>query len=291
MSPKSPRIAAASVLAVVTLALPPCAEAEDAAKKLGWASTAELSYVMTAGNAESTTWGLADKSIRTWQNALLTLKAGGLRAESTTFTRTALETTPGHFDVTKTSTTAVTGEAYNVGGQYDRNVTERFFWNAFAGWDRNRFAGIDNRYTAGGGVGNIWRNDDRIKFRTDYSATYTRREDVVPDPSRKENFAGIRVASDYQQKIGASTTYVNTTVLDDNVSDTSDWRGDMINSIAVSMSSKLALKASLRWVYYNKPALVEVPVVDAGGVPTGASVKAELDSLDTIFTTSLVINW
>lgn len=259
--------------------------AEDA-KKLGWSNNVELSYVMVSGNAESTTWGLADKNVRTWENALLTLKAAGLRAESTTFTRTLGAEPP--YPVVETKDTKLTGEAYLLSGQYDRNISKRLFWNAFAGWDRNRFAGIENRYQAGGGLGNIWRDDDRVKFRTDYSLTYTKREDVVKDPTREENFGGIRFAWDYQHKFGAATTYVNTLVLDDNLKEMSDWRGDMVNSVSVAMSKKLALKASLRWVYYNKPARELVGTTpEEPPVP----VYAELDNLDTYFTTSLVMTW
>jgi hypothetical protein len=276
-----------ATIVTVLAALPAAAEEE---KKLGWLNTAEFSYVLVSGNAESTTWGLADKNVRTWENAVLTFKAGGLRAESTAFTRYAEEIDPGVYLVHETKTTQLTGEAYLLNGQYDRKISGKLFWNAFAGWDRNRFAGIDNRYQAGGGLTNIWRDDDHIKFRTDYSVTYTDREDVVVDPDdpRDDKFAGIRFAWDYQHKFGAVTTYVNTLVLDDNVSDTSDWRGDMVNSVSVAMTKKLALKASLRWVYYNKPALESIPVVDTD---PPVSVLVELRNLDTYFTTSLVMNW
>jgi hypothetical protein len=59
------------------------------------------------------------------------------------------------------------------------------------------------------------------------------------------------------------------------------------------MTKKLALKASLRWVYYNKPALEAIPLNLSGDppVPADVTVLAELDNLDTYFTTSLVMNW
>ncbi len=282
--------AVALALAAALWALPSSAEEE---KKIGWASTAELSYVQVSGNAEASTWGFADKNVRTWENASLTLKAGGLRAESTTFVRYNAGTVDDPV-VREIRYTDLTGEAYYAGGQYDRKISGKLFWNVFAGWDRNRFAGIDNRYQAGGGLTNVWRDDETIKFRTDYAATYTERDDVVEDPTRDDRYAGVRFAWDYQHKFGASTTYVNTLVLDDNVSDTSDWRGDLLNSVSVSMTKRLALKASLRWVYYNRPAVERVPTdLDGDGVPPfeGAAVPAELEKLDTTFTTSLVVNW
>ena len=49
-----------------------------------------------------------------------------------------------------------TAENYYLRGRYDRNITERFFWYGGVGWDRNEFAGIKNRMTVFGGVGNLW---------------------------------------------------------------------------------------------------------------------------------------
>ena len=76
----------------------------------------------------------------------------------------------------------------------------------------------------------------------------------------------------------------------------SDWRWDMTNWVAVSMSKNLALKVSLQWQYDNDPALIQVnayqdataslvDLVNQGGVTT------EAEKLDTIFTTSLVFKF
>jgi hypothetical protein len=43
-------------------------------------------------------------------------------------------------------------------------------------------------------------------------------------------------------------------------------------------------------LYDNRPSLVEVDL-DATFAPTGQTVTTELDSLDTIFTASLVVNF
>jgi hypothetical protein len=282
------RTVAVFCLAVLALAAAPVLAADP--PKLGWADTAEFSYVLTSGNSESTTLGFGDKLTRTWDNALFTFKVGAIRAESTTFARNAYGTLA-DYTVVETSTSALTAENYYLNAQYNRNITARFFWNVGAGWDRNTFAGIQNRYTAYAGVGNIWMDSETNKFRTDYSLTYTKREDVVFDPSRDENFAGFRFAWDYLHKFGAATTYTNVFVFDDNLQQTSDWRGDMVNAVAVSMSKNLALKVSLRWLYANEPANEVVSLYPPeGGDPIG-TVLVPLDELDTIFTTSLVVNW
>jgi hypothetical protein len=45
------------------------------------------------------------------------------------------------------------------------------------------------------------------------------------------------------------------------VADASDYSFDMVNSVAVAMSKRLALKVSLQWLYNSEPALEEVDVV------------------------------
>ena len=96
------------------------------------------------------------------------------------------------------------------------------------------------------------------------------------------------------KKLGTTTTYTNELVFDENVEESKDFRGDMINGLSVQMTTRLALKVSLRWLYDNSPAIRELDLYDIspdnGGVKQ-TTVTEELDELDTIFTTSLVINF
>jgi len=282
-------------IALLALTMPWCrlAYAQDAQQKpedKGWQDTAEFSYVVTGGNSQTQTLGFKNKLWREWERSGFELKASGVRAESTTITRAAFGT-QNNFRVEKEEDTSLTAEAYTLNGRYDRKITETFFWFGQGGWERNRFAGLDNRYTAVAGVGNIWADTDRLKFRTDYSLTYTRQDDLVEDPNVSSTFLGARFSWDYMHKFGENTTYTNEFIVDENLDDTSDVRLDMTNGVAVAMSTHLALKVSLQLVYDNVPSLVEVDLFDTNGTPTGTKVLAELDELDSIFTSSLVINF
>jgi putative salt-induced outer membrane protein len=282
---------AGSVVAVAQDAPPPAAPSP-------WSDVAEFSYVATAGNSESSTLGFKNTLGRKWGQSSFELKAAGIRAENTTTTRTAVGTGT-NFTVIEDKDTALSAESYVLAGRFDRKVSERVFWFAGAGWTRNRFSGIQNRYEAAGGLGNLWVDSGRAKFRTDYALSYTKEEDVVVAPDTEEEFAGFRFSSKYEQKIGTGTTYVDELVLDENLNDTSDLRAAMLNSVAVSMSRRLALKVSLQWLYDHQPAFREIDLLDAppsppapppGGVKIG-TVLDQLDTLDTIFTTSLVVNF
>jgi putative salt-induced outer membrane protein YdiY len=258
----------------------------------GWKDTADLSLVVTSGNSETSTLGFKDKLWRKWDSSAFELNAGGVRAESTTTSRTAVGTVTS-FNVDEQSTTDLTAESYFLNGRYDRNITDRFFWFVGAGWDRNRLSGVENRYIGVVGVGNIWIDHERTKFRTDYSATYTDETDVSEGPDFKGNFAGLRVSSAFLRKIGTNAAFTNDTILNESLDDSSDYRGNMTNSLTVAMNKRLALKASLQWLYRHEPAFLDVDLFDApppGGVKTG-TVPVQLKTLDSVFTTSLVINF
>jgi putative salt-induced outer membrane protein YdiY len=266
------------------------AEDEDT----GWKDTAELGMVFTSGNAESSSFGFKNKLFREWDRSALVFKAGGIRVSTTTITRIPVAPDPLDpftYDVRETKTDETTAENYYLNGRYDRKITDRFVWYAGAGWDRNRFAGIDNRYVIEGGVGNIWFDDDDMKFKTSYALTFTKQEDVFELPGVDDTFLGARFSWDYMNKLGKNAEYANTLQLDENLDETSDWRADMTNSLSVAMNKSMALKVSLQLLYDNEPSFELIEVQDLTGVGLGELVPVEFDELDTIFTASLVINF
>jgi hypothetical protein len=222
----------------------------------------------------------------------LTLKASGIRVESETSDAVAVDLGGGEFKVIDPDS-EVTAESYEANGRYDHKISEHMFWFSGLGWSRNEFAGIKNRYIAEGGVGNVWRDTDDLKFSTTYGLTYTDQEDVVMTPGVDETFLGARFAWDYLNALSKSTTYTNTLILDENLDETSDWRADMYNGLSVSRTEKTAIKLGLRLLYDNMPAMETLTLLDADpplGVPVGTQM-VELDELDTIFTASVVINF
>ncbi|HZN02179.1 MAG TPA: DUF481 domain-containing protein [Candidatus Polarisedimenticolia bacterium] len=288
---------------LVLLLVPTAVAAQDKPaepKKLGWKDTAELGYVATSGNSDSSTLGLKNTLTYDWEEARFEMKLGAIRVESGQGF-VALPTATGFRR--EDSDPELSAESYYLNGRYDHNITERFFWFAGAGWDRNTFAGIENRYAAFGGVGNIWSDSETIKWRTDYAATATKQEDVVEQPDFDDTFLGLRLSSTFLYKWSESGSYGNDTIVDENVDDTDDWRVNMTNWVGVNMSTHLALKVSLQWLYDHQPAFVTADVFsadpDEGGVPVDVNpadgqtdqAAVEADTLDTIFTTALVIKY
>ena len=229
-----------------------------------------------SGNSESTSYGFKDKFVANWgTKSSLEINAAAVRVETTTRT---VDPDTGEVD----EETQTTASNKMILARYNYNVTDRFFWFAGAGWDRNRPSGVDSRYTGFAGVGNIWVNRDDLKFRTDYAASWTKEENF-PDNPDVDDYLGARLSDSLAWKITESTVFTHDTIINENLDETSDFRVDMTNAIAVAMNKRLALKVSLQWLYDNEPAALAIS--DDG------EVLAEADELDSIFTASLVVNF
>lgn len=256
--------------------------AQDA-PPLGWTDVAELTFVRTGGNATSSTLGLKNSLGHRWEDAVFQLALGAVRAESGITSRTATGTID-DFSVARRTVTEATAENYFIQSRYDRNISGSTYLFGGAGWDRNTFAGVQNRYGFVGGVGRTWADQEARRFKSDIGLTYTIQDDVIEDPSREDGFGGVKATLDFFQSLSSTTDYTSLLVVDENLSDSDDLRADWTNSVAVAMSDNLALKASLRVLYDNSPALVSVPL--------GADqVLVPLEKSDTALTLALVIDF
>lgn len=265
--------------------------ADDEEKTTGWADAAEFSFVATDGNSNSTSLGFKNTATRKWNKADLIIRATVVRVETESGDRVAQELPGGGFVVIDPPT-EVSAENYELVTRYNRNVSDRFYWYGGATWQRDEPAGIKNRYIAEAGVGNTWHDTDDLLFKTSYGATFNDEEDVIPDPTRDDSYGGARAVSSYMQKLGKTKnmTYTNLLVTDLNLDQTSDWRVDMDQGFAVTMTKTLAMKLGLRSRYRNDPSLETLTLLDVGGTPVG-TVSVPLDDWDITLTAGLVVNF
>jgi putative salt-induced outer membrane protein YdiY len=282
------RTVVAAFLLLVSAVLLPATRAEEEAET-GWSDTAEVGLVATQGNSESTSLSFKNKLERKWDRSKLAINAGGLRVESEVGSRYAVEDAGGNIFVVDPDT-EVTAENYYLNGRYGQKVSDRFFWFTGASWERNEFAGFDDRWVAEGGVGHIWYDREDLKFATGYSLTVTKQDDIVEEAGVDDTFAGYRFSWSYENRFSENTTFGSELKLDGNVDDSSRWRGDMDNGLAVAMNERVALKVGVRLMYENEPSLEEVALFNEDGDPIGTT-DVELDELDTVFTVSLVVNF
>ena len=298
MSRKTSVITVVSILVLVFALSGPilAQEEEDKEVELGMSNSTELSFVLTEGNANTDALGFKNRFRYLWPSSRYTFRVEATRT-NTTDDRIAVvrdDLAPGYEIIEFSKSPDV--EKYLVENRYDRQITERFFWNAGLSWDRNLDAGIIGRWIGYAGVGNIWWDREDLSFNTSYGLSYTDREEEDVDPTKEETFPGYRFNWEYLNKWGKNTTFENRWTFNGNFSDSTDWNSDMTSSISVGINSRLALSVSLQWLFNNRPALedldlfVETPEGDLIQVPDGI-VQDPKKKLDTTFTTSLVINF
>jgi putative salt-induced outer membrane protein YdiY len=194
----------------------------------------------------------------------------------------------GDFDVDKSVRSETTAESYFARGRYDRSLAVGFGF-AGAGWERNTFSGIQNRYQVMGGFGRTFVDGDSGRFKADVGLTYTYQKDVAPTPGADDRFAGYRFSAEAVRALSETSRFQTELVLNNSISSSDDVRVDWLNSLSVAVNSTLALKTSLQLLWDNTPALISVPLETTGGTPTGTDVLTPSDGLDTVLTLTLVI--
>jgi putative salt-induced outer membrane protein YdiY len=255
----------------------------------GLYANADLSYVLTSGNSSSSTLGFKGDLIQRWVKHSVSFAAGGIRASSSPTDARYAVGTPDDFEV-RIPEAEPTAESYDGRGRYDYKLSARFFYTAGAGWERNRFSGIDNRWVADTGIGYIFLNNEHTSLRGMAAATWTS-EDYTVEDIPTSSFVGARLGWDFRQKLFENTTFTHTLVADENLEDTEDLRVDAQFGLHVAMSSTLGLKVNWRLLWDNQPALSEVPLFGPGGTPTGLTVLAPYKELDQGFSVSLVFSF
>ena len=262
---------------------PPALAQESLAERV-WSNSTELGWVFTYGNATTNSFNLRNVFEYTWVDADLNLEFGILRADSGD-ERFALGTEEA-FEIIEPSVEPDTDRLY-AKARYLRNVSDRFFWYGRVDVERDQPAGITFRLAPAGGAGNNWETPENIELRTGYGFGYSAGE-MTFDGSN--NYFGYQLFYEFDMKVNESTDVDSNMTLDGSIMSPSNYRFRWANSIGVAINDRMALKASLRLVYRNDPALEEIDLEDPSGAVLG-NVIVSKKKLDTGFTTSLVINF
>jgi putative salt-induced outer membrane protein YdiY len=307
---------------------------QEEKKKRSWSNTTDLSFVLTDGNSQTESFGFTSDFRQKWKQSAVLLKLQAtlkntdddpflqvdpgltfLPGESPTDPPTTLVDPGSEPDVEKYF--AETRFERSISGQDVKRFKRGFKWNVGATWDRDVDAGILSRTVLFSGVGHDWWDRDDFKFNTAYSLSYTQRDEENPDPDKDQEFAGFRFSWDYLNQWGKATTFENDWFFNVSLSDLNDWSSNMVTSLDVAMTEKLALKISLQWLFNNEPALEDVDIVgfvilvDPDGVPGSGDEffetvgeddpdafeivvgedRVRKKKLDTVFRTSLSIKF
>jgi len=261
--------------------------AEDEKKEPGLYLTGDLGFLLTSGNSKSNSLGLKVDLARLWSKQAFRFSAGALRQGSSP-ARIAVGT-PTEYEllVPDPNTTA---EEYFARAAYDRQINDRLFYTLGGGWERRPFAGIENRWMGGAGLGYAFASGKPTDFRAILGFTYTKEDPVLEDPSVDDDFAGLRLSWELKQVVTSTTDLTHAFRFDQNLSEGSDSRIDTDVALAVAINKTLALKAGFHLWFDNLPALEGLPLFDPSGLPTGLTVPVQLKKVDTQVSLALVVN-
>lgn len=266
------------------------ASAQDASR-FAWTNSTEFAFVTASGNASSTTLGLTATLEGASDVSNFKFEIGGIRASSKITERTATGTGQNDFLLNENVRDEKSAENYFARARFDRDLGDNnFFVFGGAGWERNTFAGFNDRYSLVAGIGDAFVNDDRTLFKADIGGTYTIQKDVEPTPGKDEGFGGLRSNIEFRRALTETTDFETLLVADENLADTEDLRLDWKSSISVSLVDGLALKTSYRMLFDNQPALISVPLFDTSNNPLGQNVTVPSEKFDNFVTLSLVIS-
>jgi putative salt-induced outer membrane protein YdiY len=255
----------------------------------GLYANADLSYVLTSGNSSSSSLGFKGDLTRRWEKHSLGFATGGIRASSSSADSRYAVGTPDDFEV-RVPDPEATAASYYARGRYDYKLSDRLFYTAGVGWERNRFSGIDSRWVTDTGMGYILLNNARTSLRGMAGVTWTSEGYTVED-GRDGSFLGARLGWDFRHQVFETTTFTHTLLADENLEEGDDLRVDAQFGVQVAMTKGLGLKVNWRLLWDNQPALSEVPLLGAGGAPTGLTVVAPHKELDQGFSVSLVYSF
>jgi len=258
----------------------------DGASK--WTDQAELSGVWTGGNASSSTVGLRNKLVYKWNpGTQLEWRVDGIRVVSTSVSRVAipLESGPG-YEIVEDRNTKLTAENYRSRMAYRRQISGAVFWFGRFEWRRNQFAGIDNRTTFSGGVGNTWLNTEKLVFSTGYALDYTLEDPVFESVVEDRSYAAFSLEYKLDWKATGTTTFEQELDLVVNAERSKDFNNNLDSGLKVAINDHFALKMGFVIRYANDPEKVQVPVQDST-----EKVVFQLDEIDTTLTSSLVITF
>lgn len=220
------KVNAVWILVLFTMVMAAPLYAEDKAIK----NEAELSYLDTSGNTETTTFKA--KNALTWNasaKAKLIWLVSGLYGES---------------DGVKNA------EQYATELRGDYLVTERFYASLIAGWLQDEFAGLENKYYAGPAAGYIFLNGPKHFLKSELEVDYVKEEYV---DNTDENYMRGSVLAQYDYAFTDKNKFSQTVKYGVDLEDGDKYEAKSITALICAINSSMSLKASYEVNYVNQP--------------------------------------
>ncbi len=195
-----------------------------------WKDTGEFSLVTTNGNSKTTTTSAKNTfSYAFTPRTSLDLIGGGLGSSSKG---------------------TVTAEQYNASEKVSHKLTDRLSVYERFGWDKDRFAGIRNRYDASTGLGYKLLDLAADKLDSELGGGYINEERTN---APRNEFAAGRAYTKYQHIFNESTKFSQDFEYLHNFKDSDGYRFNAETALITALSTHLSLKTSFLWKRNGKP--------------------------------------
>ena len=205
-------------------------QAEDQKEKKRWKDEAELSFVRTGGNSETTT--LSAKNLLLYRfNDRLTgeWKIAALRGED--------EDT-------------VTAERYSTDLKLSYDFTERIYGALTSGWLQDEFAGFDARYYAGPLLGYKFLVGPKHFLLAEGGVNYAK-EEYIDDTD--EDFLEGRAFGKYEFVFTEKTKFTQSAEYLHDFDDSDNYKINSETALITALAGNFALKTSYEVRYQNRP--------------------------------------
>jgi putative salt-induced outer membrane protein len=202
-----------------------------------WFGKAELSFLSTSGNTDTTSLGGSLELNYKPAPWLFTLKGAYLRAATNGVT---------------------TAESFTGSLRGARDLTPRLDVYANTGYLRNRFSGIENLFGFDGGAGYKFLNSPVLFLRLEAGVGWAHEEDLLlPPPAESitttRSYATVKSALAFKWQFTKVAAFTNDFTFLDDLDDTANWFITDKAAITAQMSSLFALQASWTLLYRNEP--------------------------------------
>jgi len=226
-----PAVCATLLTALLTLASLPVWSTTAAAdaQQREWKGSGQLSLLTASGNSRSKSGSVRFELINDWPDVdRITFKAGLLYSQSEG-NRTA--------------------ESEYANGQYDFFHTTRTYSLYFLGWEKDQFAGFDNRFIGRVSIGHQFVKSDHntLDGEAGFDYVYEERQDGSKD------FPVARLYGKYTHKFAERIGFLQDLELLENLSDTQDYRVNTLTSLEVGINSRLSFKTAITMKYDHQP--------------------------------------
>ena len=194
-----------------------------------WKNATEASLVSTNGNSKTTTTSAKNTFGYKWSKTGLEVIAGGLGSSNAG---------------------KVTAEQYFASEKMTYNFTEKNYLYEKFGWDKNRFAGIRNRWDGSAGLGRLLFDLPKDKLIGELGGGYINEERIN---AARNDFASGRAYSKYTHLFSETANFTQDAEYLHNFKDSDGYRLNTETALTAALSSHLSLKTSFIWNRVGQP--------------------------------------